>query len=101
MSVTRAERAMLPPAKQVIRQVAEDYGVCTRPVSLKLTDADTGDCEVVDVPCGATLVKKCRPCAERNRQLRMAQCREGWHLDQEPDLTCRAASADEKVLMLE
>ncbi|HEY7362189.1 MAG TPA: hypothetical protein VH642_15325 [Streptosporangiaceae bacterium] len=28
----------------------------------------------------------CPPCAERAKALRAAQCREGWHLEDEPDL---------------
>ena len=40
----------------------------------------------VMVPCGATLASICPPCAERAKALRAAQCREGWHLEDEPDL---------------
>jgi Replication initiator protein, pSAM2 len=36
------------------------------------------------VACGARLVAKCKPCAERNRRLRVQQIRDGWHLDREP-----------------
>jgi hypothetical protein len=36
------------------------------------------------VPCGHTLASVCPPCAERAKNLRAAQCREGWHLDAEP-----------------
>ncbi|MEN3537423.1 replication initiator [Microbispora sp. ZYX-F-249] len=43
----------------------------------------------MDVPCGATLESKCPPCAKRNRQLRRAQCREGWHLDHDPNQPSR------------
>jgi hypothetical protein len=39
------------------------------------------------VPCGVTLASICPPCAERARALRAAQCREGWHLEDEPDLS--------------
>lgn len=83
---TRAERAHMPLAKEVVRAAALEHGVCIRPVSLRRTDIATGEVEIVDVPCGATLASVCPPCAERKRQLRMAQCREGWHLTDEPDL---------------
>jgi hypothetical protein len=43
-------------------------------------------CQVL-VPCGHTLASVCPSCAERARSLRTAQCREGWHLEDEPDLT--------------
>lgn len=40
--------------------------------------------EQVLVPCGATLASICAPGAERAKNLRASQCREGWHLDTEP-----------------
>ena len=44
-------------------------------------DLTTGRVDVVPVPCGSRWEDRCRPCADKNRRLRMAQCREGWHLD--------------------
>ena len=41
------------------------------------------------VPCGHTLASVCPSCAERARTLRAAQCREGWHLEDEPDIDPR------------
>ena len=55
-----------------------------RPIQLRRTDLHTGQTEPVLVPCGHTLAAVCPSCAERNRMLRAAQCREGWHLDREP-----------------
>ncbi|HUY49698.1 MAG TPA: replication initiator [Streptosporangiaceae bacterium] len=55
-----------------------------RPVQLRRTDLHTGHTEPVLVPCGHTLASVCPSCAERNRTLRAAQRREGWHLDHEP-----------------
>ncbi|MER6949975.1 replication initiator [Nonomuraea sp. NPDC000554] len=86
-STPRALRMAQPLARQVAEEVAKQYGVCIRPVPLKRLDTHTGQWEIIDAPCGATLDSKCSPCAKRNRQLRMAQCREGWHLDQEPVIT--------------
>ena len=37
------------------------------------------------MPCGATLEHKCPACAARAKSLRAQQCREGWHLEDEPD----------------
>ncbi|MFF5109819.1 replication initiator [Streptosporangium sp. NPDC000509] len=65
-------------------QIAATNGVCIRPLLHKRTDIATGHADVVHVPCGATLEAKCPPCAKRNRQVRRAQCREGWHLEAEP-----------------
>ncbi|WP_436785947.1 replication initiator [Yinghuangia sp. YIM S10712] len=76
----------MPLAKAVVRAAALEHGVCIRPVALRRTDITTGAVEIIDVPCGATLASVCPSCAERKRQLRMAQCREGWHLTEEPDL---------------
>jgi hypothetical protein len=74
----------MPRARDVAQEVAKQHGVCIRPVALQRLDTHTGNIEIIDVPCGATLEATCPPCAKRNRHLRMAQCREGWHLDHEP-----------------
>jgi cytochrome P450 len=36
------------------------------------------------VPCGSPLESVCPPCAQRCKSLRIQQCREGWHLEDEP-----------------
>ncbi len=84
---TRAERAACPLARDSIRKIAESVGGCLRPVQLRRTDTVTGQTVPVMVPCGATLASICPPCAERAKTLRAAQCREGRHLEDEPDLT--------------
>ena len=48
------------------------------------------------VPCGHTLASVCPSCAERARSLRAAQCREGWHLEDEPDITPDPATEDQQ-----
>ncbi|WP_328466322.1 replication initiation protein [Actinoplanes sp. NBC_00393] len=70
--------------QEALRGLAERHGVCVRPLALRRTDTVTGLTEVVEVPCGARLAAKCKPCAERNRRLRIQQIREGWHLADEP-----------------
>jgi hypothetical protein len=84
---TRAERAAYPLARDSIRKIAEASGGCLRPVQLRRTDTQTGETVPVMVPCGVTLASICPPCAERAKALRAAQCREGWHLEDEPDLS--------------
>src|SRR5215831_3396200 len=81
---TRAERMAQPRAADAIKTLAEASGGCIRPVQLRRTDLDTGQVEQVIVPCGATLATLCPACADRARSLRAAQCREGWHLENEP-----------------
>lgn len=69
---------------EAIRELAEANGVCVRPIVHEVTDTQTGQVHLVPSPCGATLAAKCPPCAQKNRVLRMQQCREGWHLEEEP-----------------
>ena len=83
-SVSEKGRARLPLTRDVIELVAVSHGVCIHPVPLRQVDPDTGQSAIVDVPCGATSTSKCPPCAEKARLLRMQQCRQGWHLDEEP-----------------
>jgi hypothetical protein len=82
---TRAQRLAMPLASTAIRQLAVDRGGCVQPVQLRRTDPATGQVVQVLVPCGATLEHKCRACADRARSLRAQQCRDGWHLTDEPD----------------
>ncbi|WP_352231489.1 replication initiator [Actinomadura sp. NBRC 104425] len=75
----------LPPlASQVVEAVAVEHGVCIRPVPMRRVDLETGETQIVSVPCGHTLASVCPTCAEKKRQLRAQQCREGWHLEHEP-----------------
>jgi hypothetical protein len=94
--VTRADRMAMPLAGDVLRDVAIESGACIRPIQLRRTDRETGDVEAVLVPCGSTLESVCPPCAERAKTLRAAQCREGWHLEDEPDLTPGPATEDQQ-----
>jgi hypothetical protein len=81
---TRAERLSMPLARDVVKDLAIEHGACVRPIQLRRTDLTTGQTEPVLVPCGHTLASVCPSCAERAKALRSAQCREGWHLEQEP-----------------
>jgi hypothetical protein len=82
---TRAERMAQPIALDVAKAAAEQHGVCTRPFTMETLDPDSGELRHVAVPCGSTVESVCGPCARRARVLRQAQCREGWHLTEEPD----------------
>ena len=84
---TRAQRMTMPLARQVVKDLAVEHGACVRPIQLRRTNLDTGEVDQVLVPCGHTLAHVCPSCAERARTLRATQCREGWHLEDEPDLT--------------
>jgi replication initiator protein RepSA len=84
-TTTHAERTTMPLARDSIRKIAEASGGCMRPIQMRRTDTVTGQVEQVMKPCGATLASICPPCAERAKMLRVIQCREGWHLEDEPD----------------
>ncbi|MGH3656533.1 MAG: replication initiator, partial [Micromonosporaceae bacterium] len=82
MTTTAALRQVLTP--EVLREQAIRVGACVRPVLTQVTDTATGEQTVVPIPCGSTRAKRCPSCADKNRRLRMQQCREGWHLEHEP-----------------
>ncbi|GAA2878473.1 replication initiator [Nonomuraea rubra] len=98
-ALPRAVRQAMPMARDVLVEVAKQHGVCIRPIPLKRLDVVTGKTEIIDVPCGATLDSKCPPCAKRNKQLRKAQCREGWHLDAEPAITPDEPNEEQRWLV--
>ena len=93
---TRAQRMAMPLAREVVKDLAVEHGACIRPIQLRRTNLDTGEADTVLVPCGHTLAHVCPSCAERARTLRAAQCREGWHLEDEPDITPDPATEDQK-----
>ncbi|MBV9012873.1 MAG: replication initiator protein [Pseudonocardiales bacterium] len=97
--LTRAQRAALPLSAEVVQAIAEQHGVCTRPLAMRRIDTTTGRVEIVPVPCGSTREDQCRPCAEKARRLRMAQCRQGWHLETEPVIQRATPSDDHQALM--
>jgi hypothetical protein len=50
--MTRAQRAALPLTTEVAQAIAEQHGVCIRPLAMRRIDTTTGRVEVVPVPCG-------------------------------------------------
>ena len=97
--LTRAQKALLALTGDVARQLAEDHGVCVRPLALRRIDLTSGRVDVVPVPCGARRDDQCPPCSEKQRRLRMVQCREGWHLEAEPIAAPADPTAQQKQLM--
>ena len=89
--------------KAMVAGLAQDQGVCVRPLARRLVDRVTGEASTVVLPCGSTRESRCPTCAKRARVLRMHQCAEGWHrvdelpeVDIEPghDLECDELDAD-------
>ncbi|MBN6037361.1 replication initiator [Amycolatopsis sp. 195334CR] len=97
--MTRAERMALPLSAEVIKATAEKHGVCVRPFTMEVGDPDTGELKYVPVPCGSTVESVCLPCARKAKALRQVQCREGWHLTEEPDFTSAPPSKEQTELM--
>lgn len=97
--LTRAQKALMALTGDVAQQLAEDHGVCIRPLAMRRIDLTSGRVDVVPVPCGARREDACRPCAEKQRRIRMVQCREGWHLESEP-IPHRPAPTDEQKELL-
>ncbi|HET9257158.1 MAG TPA: replication initiator, partial [Pseudonocardiaceae bacterium] len=97
--MTRAQRATLPLSADVVHAIAEQHGVCLHPVAMRRIDTTTGRVEIVPVACGSTREDQCSSCAQKARQLRMAQCRQGWHLDTEPTTGRAAPSGEHQELM--
>ncbi|MFC9436734.1 replication initiator [Nocardia sp. NPDC057030] len=63
---------------------AEKFGVCKRPIPMRVEDPKTLTVSYIAAPCKSTVESACPACAKQARYLRMTQCREGWHLDREP-----------------
>jgi hypothetical protein len=98
---SRADRLTHPRARDVVTETAIEFGVCVRPVLLRRTDTASGDTTVIEVPCGSTRAAVCPSCADRARRLRAQQCREGWHLTEEPHLVARPADEAQRDIVRE
>jgi hypothetical protein len=85
----------LPLANDVVVATAEQHGVCVRPFTMEVGDTETGELRYVAVPCGSTVESVCGPCARKARALRTVQCREGWHLTEEPIFERDQATTDQ------
>ncbi|GHH65144.1 hypothetical protein GCM10017673_08680 [Streptosporangium violaceochromogenes] len=98
-TLPRTVRDTLPLALDVAIEVAKLNGVCIRPIEVRRLDTHTGTSQPFDLPCGTTNEAKCPPCAQRNKQLRKAQCREGWHLEAEPVAEPHPSTDDQRWLI--
>ncbi|MQY19332.1 replication initiator [Nocardia macrotermitis] len=87
--VTAAQRRAQPNLIDIAEAVAEKFEVCRRPIAMRVEDPKTGTVTYEGAPCKSTIESVCPACAKAHRMLRIAQCREGWHMAAEP--------ADDKV----
>ncbi len=97
--LTRVERATLPLSADVAQALAQQHGVCIRPLAMRRIDTTTGRIDIVPVPCGSTREDQCQPCADKARRLRMTQCRQDWHLEEEPVTERTRPTEEHKALM--
>ncbi|MFI6905243.1 replication initiator [Nonomuraea sp. NPDC050394] len=70
---------------ETLRTLADVKGVCMRPIAYRVIDVRNGTHKIMNVSCGARRETVCGPCARRIRSARQQQCREGWHLEEEPE----------------
>ena len=82
--------------KAMVVGLAEEEGVCVRPLARRLVDRVSGEASTVVLPCGSTRESRCPTCAKRARVLRMHQCAEGWHrIDELPEVDLDPGHDDE------
>jgi hypothetical protein len=77
-----------------VREYALKERVCVRPLLRRVVDRDTGEAVVVALPCQSTQESRCPSCAARARALRITQCLQGWHLEEEPTVAAGKEWAD-------
>ncbi|GAB2699750.1 replication initiator [Nocardia thraciensis] len=82
--LTAAQRRAMPNLFEAAQAAAEKYDVCQRPIPMRVEDPNTGTVTYEAAPCKSTIESVCPACAKANRALRIAQCREGWHMESEP-----------------
>ena len=88
---------MMPLAQEVVKDLAVEHGACIRPIQLRRTSTWTpARSDQALVPCGQHPGHVCRPALKGLGRLRAAHCREGWHLEDEPDLTPDLATHDQQ-----
>lgn len=94
---SRQMRGPLEWDKAMVTGLAEEQGVCVRPLARRLVDRVSGEASTVVLPCGSTRESRCPVCAKRARVLRMHQCAEGWHAaDELPDADKEPAVDDDQ-----
>src|SRR5215467_3004510 len=96
-----AAQPQLPLAGQMVTAMAENFGVCTRPLAIRRIDRFTGLADFIEVPCCARSASKCKPCAVRQRRLRQQQIMEGWHLTSEPVRPVKVTPPEVEKMVLE
>ncbi|WP_425301483.1 replication initiator [Nocardia wallacei] len=97
--VTAADRRAMPNLVDLAFSMAEHHGVCRRPLPMRAFDQATGETKYVGAPCKSTLECVCPACAARALVLRQHQCREGWHIPEEPVDSKREPTQQERDVL--
>ncbi|WP_063713081.1 replication initiator [Nocardia jiangxiensis] len=97
---TAAEQRAIPNMPEIAQDLADQHGVCTRPLPMRSFDQASGEMKYVGAPCKSTLECVCPACAARARALRIQQCREGWHIEEEPVDDKREPTEAERAIVL-
>ncbi|MQY22457.1 hypothetical protein NRB20_55720 [Nocardia sp. RB20] len=90
----------MPNLPEIAEGLADQHGVCKRPLPMRSFDQSTGEMKYVGAPCKSTLDSVCPACAARARALRIQQCREGWHIEAEPVDDKREPTESERAIVL-
>lgn len=97
---TAAQRRSLPDFRDIAENLAEEHHICSRPIAMRAVDPIAGTASYLGTPCKSTVGSVCKACADKARFLRITQCREGWHLDHEPDAE-KTAPTEQQTALLE
>ncbi|WP_338774799.1 replication initiator [Nocardia vulneris] len=95
---TAADRRARLRLTELAGDLAEKEGVCRRPLPM-MTTAPDGSTKYIGTPCKSTLECVCPACAARARLLRIQQCREGWHIEEEPVTEKNAPTTQQSQLL--
>ncbi|MEU7769496.1 replication initiator [Nocardia sp. NPDC049190] len=96
---TAAQRRSLPDFRDIAHALADDQHICRRPVPMRAEDPKTLQVTYIGSPCKATIESVCPACAAKARYLRMTQCHEGWHMDNEPQVDKLTPTEQQKGLI--
>ncbi|CAM4474278.1 replication initiator [Nocardia ninae] len=95
---TAADRRARLNVTELARAMAEQHGVCRRPLPMMATAAD-GSTKYVGTPCKSTLECVCPGCATRALRLRQQQAHEGWHIEEEPVIEKNEPTEQQRELL--
>ncbi|MEV0466222.1 replication initiator [Nocardia tengchongensis] len=85
---------------EMAASAADKFGSCRKPIAMWMVNHATGERKAIGAACGNTLESVCPACSKRKRAIRIRQCREGWHLDEEPEIEERPVTEHQQDLVM-